>query len=325
MNGGVRLRSSVGLVVALSLGIAATIDVFPSPARGSGATVAKFLHGITSPDAELDASSGSCDVEPPRYGSYFSRSSLDRPDAVSGHQIHVLYVVPADSCDERLDSSGALHDSLTSINEWLRTNYSVRWRLDVYGTSVRFLDVSYVASSLGGSQWIGVGAVRSNLEALGFSATKKHYLAVISGSYGATACGEAETFHSQANRFAGVWLLTSGCHGDEYASGPNSPSWVEVTNLHELVHTTGQVNADAVHHCNESNHHVCTALYPSTLDPEAPDVMWPGLSPGPLPSRVLDISQDDYFKHPFLHADLADSPYMIRLGCPQCVQSGQGT
>jgi hypothetical protein len=65
--------------------------------------------------------------------------------------------------------------------------------------------------------------------------------------------------------------------------------------------------------------HVCTGVLGLTegdlnLDPERTDIMFPFVSV-PLAERVLDIGNDDYFRHSIPHLfDLANSPYLEEVG-----------
>src|SRR6187551_2488040 len=47
------------------------------------------------------------------------RTSLDRPDDVSGYQVRVSYVLPSDGRDEELDLNGALERSIAVTREWM--------------------------------------------------------------------------------------------------------------------------------------------------------------------------------------------------------------
>jgi uncharacterized protein involved in high-affinity Fe2+ transport len=48
------------------------------------------------------------------------RSTTDRPDDISGPQIHAVYVVPADGTDRGLDTNGTIAASVDNWETWLR-------------------------------------------------------------------------------------------------------------------------------------------------------------------------------------------------------------
>src|SRR5262245_9110300 len=61
------------------------------------------------------------------------RSFVDRPDQVTGSQMHVMYVLPSDGIDEQLDVNGTIGTSVLAFNLWLLDQTPNRWlRLDTY-------------------------------------------------------------------------------------------------------------------------------------------------------------------------------------------------
>src|ERR671930_393293 len=61
------------------------------------------------------------------------RSTTDRPDAVSGKQIHVFYVLPSDRRDRQLDTNGTLANTVAAFRGWLAQKAGGRTlRLDTY-------------------------------------------------------------------------------------------------------------------------------------------------------------------------------------------------
>ena len=70
------------------------------------------------------------------------RAIVDLPDDVTGAQVHVLYVVPADApASATLDSSGALRREVTAFNRWLQLRLGASLRID---TAANAIDVTYV-------------------------------------------------------------------------------------------------------------------------------------------------------------------------------------
>src|SRR5256885_507384 len=61
------------------------------------------------------------------------RSTVDRPDEVSGPQVHGFYVVPSDLEDRALDTSGVIAASVSNWEVWLQAQTGGRdLRLDLF-------------------------------------------------------------------------------------------------------------------------------------------------------------------------------------------------
>src|SRR5688572_28263625 len=56
---------------------------------------------------------------PPAYGPSLPRTTTDRPDDVTGPQLHVMYALPSDGVDRALDVNGTLKNTITSFQTWL--------------------------------------------------------------------------------------------------------------------------------------------------------------------------------------------------------------
>ena len=82
-----------------------------------------------------------------------------------------------------------------------------------------------------------------------------------------------------------------------------------------MLHNEGQTVPEAIHHCAANQFHICTAqvgsqltLIDRGLDPESVDALFPYVTFA-LRDKKLDKDNDDYYNHPFLHRDLAFSPF----------------
>jgi hypothetical protein len=61
------------------------------------------------------------------------RVTVDRPDEVSGYQVKIMYVVPADGVDRQLDISGTLARSAEAWERWFQQQSGgQRLRLDTF-------------------------------------------------------------------------------------------------------------------------------------------------------------------------------------------------
>ena len=266
-----------------------------------------------------------------RYRWQFPRSTVDRPDEVSGRQIHVVYLVPSDAADESLDVNGVLEDSMRATNAWVRAETGdLEWRLDTYTFSwddpetieedpidIEAVDVSYIKSTKPGSQLNGVSEVESELVAKGFDVSSKRYF-VYSAANAGGVCGDAwwnfsPTPDNFDGQYSAVYLGSSpGCRAKEFAPDATTPSYTEAIVAQEILHNDGQVTLVAPHNCASSGSlgHVCTnPLWISQdLDPESYDVLFPFVG-RPLSEKHLDEDHLDYFRHPFPWRDLETSVY----------------
>lgn len=251
-----------------------------------------------------------------RYSFLFPRTSYDRPDEATGPLVHFVYMVSSDRPDRRLDELGVIEDSARSINRWTRNQTDgQRWRYDEYTLQVSptetrtVMDVSVITGYTEaefGSHPQGV------LSRFGLDSPNKRYVLYVEAAYG-TTCGSQQL----PTPYAVVFLLSgSPCTGT-LAPNASTPSFVEHTAVHELVHSLGHVATGAPHRClNQA--HICTPGSPPDLDPERYDVMYP--QPNyPLSMKILDIRRDDYYGHLAPRIDLQDSPFLTPyVPCTLC-------
>ena len=233
------------------------------------------------------------------------RSAVDRLDEVRGPQIHVVYAVPADGADRRLDETGALEGSVGSFQGWLAAETGgANLRLDTYQGS---LDVSFFRLAATDAAVASRGpfvrdAVESELRAAGFDRPDRIYAVYYDGS-STFACG-GSFWPPQLNGNAVVMYLRgrpSGvmCELNGFAAASAPPTYWEYAMLHDLLHGLGMVPTCAPHH-HLAGH----------VSDFANDLMWAGNQPWLFPAR-LDIGRDDYYGHGRSDcADLARSPYL---------------
>ncbi len=312
--------------------------------RGAGAAShgapEQVATGISAPSGSDGSVEPAISPAEKRYPWALPRATEDRPDERTGRMIHVVYVVPSDFPDERLDILGMIEDSMRSANHWFQEQTGdKRWRLDTYTfewddpatpaahpRSVQAVDVSFVQSNLPSELLNHIDEVDSELITRGFRDPGKRYLAYVASDAG-TRCGDA-WYQTSSNpdapfdgRYAAVYLNGSAdCRTREFATGPTSPSYTETVAMQELMHNDGMVPPGAPHGCEPGVSiflgHVCltpVALLQPDLDPDRVDVMFPfvGL---PLSQKVLDRDRDDYFRQPVGLRDLDDGLYLERVG-----------
>lgn len=274
------------------------------------------------------------------------RATADRADDAPGLQIHVIYFVPADGADRRLDTDPRLHASFQDMRVWTEAQTDdLSWRFDTYkGT----LDITYVRGQSGNNAYVSggspLGPISKELKSRGFDQdkTNKRYLVLYDGDTSSTGyCGVADypvygasTYTGQANgtRLGGAFAVVNtrsvaSCRPLDYGS-KGRPGFFPAVVLHELTHLEGLVPPGAPRTCRESatgaiGQHVCT-LGPASiqdpdvalLDPESRDLMFPGAA-RPLHELSLDLGHDDYAGSSTATLNFEDSGFLNRPRNPQ--------
>jgi len=237
------------------------------------------------------------------------RSLADRPDEVAGSQVHVMYVLPSDGQDRRLDVDGTLANSVGSFQTWLAGQTGGRrLRLDTYRGAP---DITFVrlarSDSLMRSYGPRVrGAIEWELSRAGLLSAGKVYAVYYDG--GSThACGSAAWPPETRGRVGAVYLRGTSpgarpCNYTFVPSSASSPGYLELSVLHEILHTLGFVAEIAPH--EHARGHV----------PEPNDLMYDGgAAPWALSEVVLDVGQDDYYGSnvPAAAQNFAHSPFLM--------------
>jgi hypothetical protein len=237
-----------------------------------------------------------------------SRSGVDRPDEVTGEQVHVVYVLPSDRTDRRLDTDGTLRNTVGSWQTWLGGQTGGRvFRLDTYQGE---LDITFVRLARSNATMRSYGAfvrdtIEKDLTALGLVIAPKIYAVYYDG--GSTfACGGGAWPPTLPGRVAALYLQgtppgAAACNTNPFAGSPTAaPRYLEFAMIHEIMHTLGVVSSAAPHF---------TLAGHSSDSPT--DLMYAGSAPW-APS-VLDVGQDDYYNPGGLPSgvlNFAASPYL---------------
>ncbi|MGH2709579.1 MAG: hypothetical protein ACRDH9_00030 [Actinomycetota bacterium] len=322
-------RTAVALACLLMLGVSPSAAARPADDAMPVLAVAQILASPTptaaAGDEELAALAGQ------RYPYLFPRSNTDRPDEVSGRQIHVVYVVPAAMPDDQYDELGVLEDSVRSMNVWMKQQTgNQEWVFDTYtlqpaGSSepMSAIDVSFLASDKTGTQLSGVADVQAELIAHGFDKPNKRYLSYVASNAGGV-CGDAwypldQTPTPVDGQYSDIYLYSSeGCRAREFAPNATTPSFTETIAMQEMIHNDAMVPLVAPHDCLVgllAFGHVCTGPLwagggdAGGLDPERFDVMFPyvGL---PLSQKTLDADHLDYYRQIAPYKDLEQGLYL---------------
>jgi hypothetical protein len=240
------------------------------------------------------------------------RTTSDRPDDVSGPQVHVLYVIPRDGEDRGLDTSGTISRTVDSWQTWLRRQTGGRiLRADTFRGA---LDVSFFRLAASDADVAARGQyVREQLEAelyaAGYTSAGKMYAVYYDGS-STWSCGGADPEPAVRGNFSALYLKGAPPGAPPCASnrlGLDPPGYLEFAMLHELVHSLGFVPRCAPHARGDYEAgHVSDSPF---------DLMWSGSEPWRTdrPDEMqLDVGRDDYYAHGRSGCpDLASSPYLV--------------
>ena len=120
------------------------------------------------------------------------RTMTDRPDDISGAQIHLIHVLPSDGVDEHLDTNGTIETSVTAIQNYLSLRVSRQLRLDTFQGGP---DITFFRSALTDTQMAAEGPyvrdqIERELSQAGRLSADKLY-AVYYGGKSTFACGGA--------------------------------------------------------------------------------------------------------------------------------------
>jgi hypothetical protein len=318
------------VVVSLAMSLlAAVLSTFAAEVSTAQVASERFLtaYKLAPPDKAQDRPPTRASAPTKAPCDRTRRSVVDRPDAVENpQQVHVVYAVPSDFPDERLDTNGAILCSVLAADRWFaQQSGGLHWRFDTYvartgGRPTFSIDITFVRSERSGSEL--AGDLEGELHREGLNDPDKIYLVYVAADNG-SVCGQGVyPIVGDHGGLAAVYLFSdTGCHGHDLGA-PGKPSWADGIAVHELAHTQGVVPIGAPHGCNGLVDpvpiHICTqGLYLSEtagleLDPERTDLMFPFVTE-PLSGLVLDRDRDDYFDHPFPHLrDLKKSPFLMR-------------
>ena len=239
-----------------------------------------------------------------------TEAGADRPDLLTGQQVHAVVAIPSDGVDTFSAESARLADDIASISAWWQGQDPTRIpRFDqaTFGTTT-CTDISFVRLASSGATYTASGAsgafqrVSSELGLGGLGSTYKKYLVYYAGpSVQANVCGTGGGDFGSGRSYAIIWLR-------ECTDVPS-----DTVAAHELLHAFGALPDGARHPCPPTgggSGHPCDS--PS-------DILYPYASGGPLSSLVLDVNHDDYYAHPDSDpwVDIQDSHWLHRLDLGQ--------
>jgi Divergent InlB B-repeat domain len=235
-------------------------------------------------------------------------SSADRPDVVTGPQVHAIVAVPSDAPDTFAQNANQLSDDVASITSWWQGQDPTRVpRFDMAtfpgGTC---LDVSFARMSSPASSFAGANKAFSllanTLFSDGYNNPFKKYLIYYPASVEPDICGTGAGTFDAGPAYAVVWLQACG----------NVPT--DAVAVHELLHALGALPTGAPNFCTPATDPVGVTDLGHPCD-SSTDVLFPYSTAGvPLTSLVLDYNHNDYYGHSGSWPDLQDSVWLHLLG-----------
>ena len=238
------------------------------------------------------------------------RSFADRPDDISGPQIHVVYAVLKDDKDRELDRHGLIATSFENIQDWLASEIGRTLRLDTYQgeLDVTFLELDELPGLVQGEfgEALGPGSLEGIASLLPRRTADKKYAVYFDVPAPVAGLGD-EGIGVGATYLAG---RTPGVAGIGEA---------ERTMLHEVIHMLGGVGDCAPNslarfeglqgRCGATGHvtddpHDLMGVQVVEIDGEITRVRYFG-------GTTLDANRDDYIGHGRPGCfDLLRSPYV---------------
>lgn len=238
-----------------------------------------------------------------------SRATTDRPDDVSGAQIHVVYALPSDGADRRLDTDGTLARSVEAFQRWLDGQTGGRrLRLDTYQgvADISFIRLAENDATIKALDPYIVTNLGTRLRQAGFTASDKVYLVYYDGSSGYSCGGSAWPPDVPGNTVA-MYLRGQdprggpACDSNAFTSDVTRPGYWEYAMLHDTFHALGAAARCAPHHTLAGH-----------VSDSPRDLMYAGSQPWAIyEGLVLDVGRDDYYGHANGSClDISKSPYL---------------
>lgn len=248
----------------------------------------------------------------------------------TGNQLHLVYAVPSDGVDRRLDTTGVLRAVVEGWQRWLHRQTPgrvLRWS-EAGGRIV----VSFARLPRTRAQYLDpvpsqqryhetLEALGTDLRALGFDRPDRNYLVYCecrgvstlgrevrgTGDINGIVFGDGRPTLGSSGRFASVFLEDAS--DAELADTGISNYWSKL-GLHELLHVLDAVQPQAPDYWDGDFAHV---------DRPFEDIMYQLVAPE---SRlVLDGGRNDYYGHAGTWLDVADQPF-LRAAEPPVVLTG---
>ena len=186
-----------------------------------------FLCGVALPANSSEA------------GTPLERSSVDRPDEISGYQVKLIYVVPLRSKDRKLDLNGSISKWIDEVKNISRIQIGLTPRFDTYSGKY---DIGYLQSKYTVEELASGTDSRSALSLLSkeISESEQQSLKgigfIIDGkSKESDYCGYA----SKPGKYFTAWLGESCWEDTDWYNNRPYITYIATTILHEWLHNLG--------------------------------------------------------------------------------------
>jgi hypothetical protein len=223
-------------------------------------------------------------------------TAQDRPPALTGRSIRVIYAYPSDGGDRSGQLAPQLSADVDAIDAWWRAQDPSREpRFDRVAfpcglqADILSLRLSDTAAVLQSSAVRGDRVESQARAATGGSPYEKLLVYYDGPVDDADLCGEG----AGTPGGEGIAMVYLGACTD-----------IPTANIaaHELLHSFGALPDGAPHACPDTRGHPCDSQV---------DILYPFATPGTtLASLVLDVGNDDYYAHAGGWTDLQDSPWL---------------
>ena len=167
------------------------------------------------------------------------RSLVDRPDDLTGYQVRLIYVVPADVKDRNLDTDGTIGKWIEEVRKISRVQTGLTPRFDSHQNK---FDIGFLKSKYTIAQLVGTAtstnaddllrkelptSEQDSLKGIGFVIDGR----VINSDY----CGYANL----PGKYFTAWLGESCWENSDWYNNRPYITWIAMTILHEWIHNLG--------------------------------------------------------------------------------------
>jgi uncharacterized repeat protein (TIGR02543 family) len=235
------------------------------------------------------------------------QTATDRPDAVTGPQLHLVYAIPSDGANAFGTYATAIASDAEAVDAWWQRQDPLRTpRFDLAAFSgcsgFGAVDVSFVQLSQSSAQLFALaGSARYTqifrlVPSYGrWKKTVVYYDGPISDP---SVCGVGGGSSGSGLDSLAVIYPRSSC--------VRSDSLRASVLAHELTHELGWPDGRQPHPCPGDDGHVCDS---------SSDLMYPVLSVDSLDQLTLDVGRDDYYRSGGA-TDLSTSTWLRHLDAP---------
>jgi hypothetical protein len=264
-------------------------------------------------------------TDAPRTSTRVSDTTATPVSTTTGNQLHIVYAVPSDGVDRKLDTNGVLRGFVEGWQRWLHRQTPgrvLKWSrasgqivvsfARLPGTRAHYLDPVPTQQRYHES----LAAIGADLKALGFTRPDRNYLVYCecrgvstngrevngTGDINGIVFGDGRPTLGSSGRFASAFIERAPA--SELTDTSISNYWSKL-GLHELLHALDAVQPQAPNYWQGDFAHVGQPFEDIMFQLQAPESQ-----------LVLDAGRDDYFGHGGTWLDVADQPFFTTAEPP---------